>query len=593
MLLYEKETEEKNGVIVTLNLNTNYNEYNNCITAIKQQLSYLNNIWYDIKDFDNDYKIYKHELFEWNSLQTSNELHISLKGIYYPINWEKLGIPRINIGLALKFDNYDFLQPVFNREELIWNSVSKEEVKKRITEVADVLIEKYNNTLSEPVSFFKGFSSIDPYYRYLELTDRKFDISPILGYGSINVQDVKIEGVKLRPPAYYKNNLYTVLEAFEKRAEYSYRGIWKTKNIYESLDKKFKEGKKVILVDTLVGNVKEYIKENTGLSNIYVSESSKSLHWYKRNILSGIHKSQWRDYIVEFQELIKGIIAEFCEDYRGIEYKQEYLSWLEQRKERIKHDRIVNPGNYKSLNKQEGEVTISYPRNSLIGINKVFEKKVYKIEDLYKLKYVVIVFTEDEKETAQDLASLVVKEKVAIIGIREFSKIKHIQQFKTWKDFMGDNKSFKRIVTAILGERMINDYSNLTRDKSEIIQKCLVPLDENIRKIRNYNYANSKSIRSDVATAMLEVAESKNLWDEEMIPTIKNVENTLKTFDFLKYIAKPNSWEIDNVKEINTLIYQMLLFKKKYHNQLENYELVYREPVVETLLEEELELETI
>lgn len=577
-------------MIVTIVLNNNYGEYNNCIAAIKQQLSYLSNIWYDIPNFDNDFKIYQHPLFEWNSLQTSNELHISLKGIYYPINWEKLGISRINIGLALKFDNYDFLQPVFNREELIWNSVSKAKVLERIKEVSEYLVEEYNKSILEPISFYQGYEEIKSSYKYLQLLDKKFEISSLEEYSSIPINEIKIKGIELRDPSWYKTRNYELFQSLYAKAKYT-RGVWKTTRIHANLEYEFRNKQKVILVDSIVGNIKEYIKEKAGY-NLYVGEVKHSLNWYRSNILGSIEKKNWRKYIVEWQNLVNSIKEDFCIDYRGVENTPEYAIWLEKRRQWIKENKIANPGNYKTLNKQDGEVTISYSRNSLIGGNKVFEKKAYKIADLCKEKQIVIVFTEDEKEIAQELASLVIKEKIAIIGIREFSKIKHIQQFKIWKDFMGDNKPFKRIVTAILGERVINDYSNLTRDKNEIIQKCLVPLDENIRKIRNYNYANSKFIRSDVATAMLEVAKSKNLWDEEMMPTIKNVENTLKTFDFIKYIAKPNIWDAETVKEVNTVIHQMLLFKKKYKNQLENFELVYQEPIIE-IVPEELELETI
>jgi len=555
MLLYENETTEKDGVIVTIPLNTGYREFDSCIAAIKQQLSYLDNIWYNIPNFDNDFQIFKHELFEWNSLNKISELHISLKGIYYPINWDKLNIPRINIPLALKFDDYEFLQPVFNREELIWNTISKQAILNRIEKVGDYLVEKYNEEIKEPSTLFHAYSDINPHDLHINLVDLRINIRPIVQYSSVQVKEIQLKSVSLRKPEYYKTNLYTLLESFIIKGEYFY-GRFKAKS-YTGLDYQFRQKKKVNLVSSLVGNYKEYLKES--YEGYFVNHMTRSLNWYRSNVLGTVHKRDWRKYIQEWQAVEQSIIEDFCIDLRGKEDSPEFEKWIEERKEARKKDRIANPSKYNCLNKQDGDVTIAFARPSNKTGGMVFEKAVYPIKDLYKEKQ-IIVCTDAEKGVGENLACTI-KQKVCIIGVREFSKIKHINQFKLYKDFMEDHKPFRRIATAIYAEKMLQTYNKIASNRSEVIENCLKPVHDTILKIQDYIRENISSSDTEIANAILEVAKAKNLWDEEIMWEIKKVEKTLGTFDFMEYLVVPRYWDNETIKKLNKFIYQNLLFK--------------------------------
>jgi len=584
-LILETETDEEDGVLFEMPLN-NYSEYQDFKNKAKQKLAYYDTVVLIIDGTVWDNKIYRNDLFQYNIESPYNTMHLCLKDVVYEIDWDKLKIDPIYLPIALRFSLTDGIIPTPSRESYLNSKETLELIHKRIIEVSDYLINLYNESIKEPISFWKGFDNIKSSHKYLQLQDKKMDIFDLNEYSTIPLEEVKIIGMELKSPEWYKLRCYELFQAFEVKAEYT-RGIWKTSRIYGGVDYKFRNKYKIVLVNKIFGNVKEYVKEEAGY-NLYVEEVKHNLFWYRKNILVDIPKDQWRKHIIEWQNIIELLKKDFCLDYRDVENTEEYKEWLLKRKEYAKENRIDNPGNYKTLNKQEGEVTISYPRTSLNGGGKVFEKNTYKIESLYKTKQVVIVFTEAEKEIASQLAQLVVKEKVAIIGIREFNKIKHIRQFKLFKNFMEDNKPFRRLATAILAERMLEEYSVLFKNSRDVIQKCLLPLEQKIQVISTYKFANSKGVKSEVATIILELAKDKNLWDQEYFAIIKDVEKSLSVFDFIKYITVPSRWDEKSIKEVNTFINQMLLFKKKYHNQLENFELVYKEPeILEELDNEE------
>jgi hypothetical protein len=118
-LLYEKPTEERNGVKIIIPVK--YGDTYNFKRKIKEQLCYFESVYFDVPEdssITNEFIISRHEHFQFSELSTDNNLHICLDNVYYPLDFTKLGIDRIQFPVALRFSLSDGLYPTPNRESI-------------------------------------------------------------------------------------------------------------------------------------------------------------------------------------------------------------------------------------------------------------------------------------------------------------------------------------------------------------------------------------------------------------------------------------------------------------------------------------------
>ncbi len=436
-IIDEEDTDEENGVLFEMPINDSW-EYTEFVGKAKQKLSYYDTVVLIIDGRVWENKIYRHPLFQYNTTAPSGYLHICLKDVVYILDYAKLGMKPIQLPVAIRFELTEGIGVTPSREAILYSKETIALIKERIVKVCDWFIEEYNKGIAEPVTFWEYYQNIGSLNKPFHLTDKSFELSYIADFGSIKFNDFTIKGMELRNPAWYKSNMYSLSGFLAMRAEYTWRGVWKTKNIWTTVQSRYSNKQRIHMFNgDLRGNVKEYLKEQMGANTFLCELTHKvTLGWYIRNIgLTNIPKKDWRAYIVEWQNVQKQMMQDLCIDMSDIEKTQGYIDWLEERKAAIKAGRITTTGNYKILNKQDGEVTIAYSRKSHIGSTYTFDKSTYKIAALPKTKHLVVVFHEDEREQARDWAGICKRERVAIIGQREFSKIKHIKQFVRIKDF--------------------------------------------------------------------------------------------------------------------------------------------------------------
>lgn len=574
-LLLEEETQEENGVLFEMPIN-GYYEYSSFSSKAKQKLAYYDTVVLIIDGNIVSNQIYRNDLFQYTLNPPYGNLHLCLKDVVYSIDWSKLGISNIGVSIALTFNLDSGINVTPSREAILYSKETIDLIKNRIADVADYFIQKYSENVVNFQSFYPAYKYINQTNIYLPLKDKTFEITDLLSNSSlVALPQIKVDGMELRSPSWYKYRINDLLSHFVIKGEYSSNGVWKTTRIYTSLERKFRESEKIALSGPLAGNLKEFCKEKIGRNKVFVEyKSTRSLHWYRASILASIPKNLWRKHIVEWQKVCESMIKDWCIDLRKTEDTSEYTNWLERRKILNKENRGKVSTNYKILNKQEGEVTLSSARAALVGSNYTFEKSTFKIKDLVKFPGIIIVFKEEEKEFAKKLAKIVKREKIALIGIRDYNLVKHIPQIKTYEEFMS-TKPFKRLATAILIEKTLLLHDTILRGNNEIIKNCLEPLFSDIETISKYKRNNLLKIEEEASKIILEAATSLNAWDEEILPVVRKVEKAIGVFDFIKYMDTPKSWNDIHKKGVKTLINQMLLFRKKYYKDLENYELIY------------------
>ena len=143
------------------------------------------------------------------------------------------------------------------------------------------------------------------------------------------------------------------------------------------------------------------------------------------------------------------------------------------------------------------------------------------------------------------------------------------------------SKPFRRLVTAIKFDSLLDKHRKLKRNSNEIIQKCIPNLQEDINKLRIYVEENYELGNSSMTQAVIDLAESQNLWDYEFMDVYNKVEKELSQFEFLQYLETPSYWDEKSKKAINSIITKMLYHQKTFRGMHENIEITIKEPQLE------------
>jgi hypothetical protein len=129
-LLHETPTDQPNGVKITIPVN--YYDRHDFVRKTKEQLAYFENVYFNVMDTEvsNDFTIHRSEHYQASSLSRDSWLHICLDNVYYPLDFTRLGIDRINIPVGLRFSLSDGLFPTPNRESIRYTKEAKDIMRK-------------------------------------------------------------------------------------------------------------------------------------------------------------------------------------------------------------------------------------------------------------------------------------------------------------------------------------------------------------------------------------------------------------------------------------------------------------------------------
>lgn len=588
--LYEKKTKEPNGVIFEIAIK-DWSERHQFIEKAKKKLAYFDTVVLIIDGVPVQNIINRQEYFQWSDNAYERNLSLCLKDVHYSINWEKLGIAPINCPIALRFSLTDGLIVTPSRQELIYTEEVKKVILKKIEKTADWFVKKYNETVEE----FDNFSKAIPHLRHrghmVELGGNQIDIEGLKPYSSVPYKNISVKGLEIWTPEQWWKKIDGIGKAFSLIGELKWGGKYATKRMWGDFAYNVKNAYECILVnETPIGRMKGFIQERHSEGKIFI-ERRMTLHDYKLGlILLQEPKNTWRALIKECQKVIGDIREHFFKDERGIKDRKEYLAYVERKKQEARDSRVVGESTYVTLDKQEGEVTISYARKPLLGSEPVFEKKTYVINDMHRAPYISLLFSEEEKEEAKRYYGLHEHLMVGIIGKRERTRLPELKKIMT-KESFEKTKLFRRIVTRMRAEDVLEKWEAISREGHEVVQKCISPTWELQKQLETYCEDNKplRGVSKEQIESFINTGHEHFLWDLEILPLIEKMERALSTFYFLPYIDYPRYATEEETKSVKRVINQLLLFQKKY-GALENFDLVEKEPPVE-MLEEQLAIE--
>lgn len=586
--LSENPSTEPNGVKIIVDYNrSKYGEFEK---KVKQQLVYFKNV--DITIYGQPYPtnvLFENDMLVYSE-RSNMEMNISFSGVFYPIDWDKLGIEEVRLPFGVKIGLDEGVLPTINRETLMYSVETKELIVSKINQIKKFVLDEYNNSIPDE------FDTLVQYYKFtkedtekITLNDFKIDISKFI----IDLDEGEQECIK-KPglancfyinPEYLVSGTLTFGNYITKM-----KRIWGKRWQYDEsvqLRHFFEEGYSVHLISknvTLSGYYKKFLQEQGRY--FITKEKEYSLREYKRILdLNNHPKSVWRDVIKEFQFFQNQIISTLTIDYRNINESPEYFQF----RETFKKERAYTS---KKRVIENGEFAVDKLDISLRGVRSVVSKKeALSNIILTKSKKRTYIFTNDNKDIAKDIYSaLKGRVNIYLVSNKHISKIeknKKVMIFSSVEtiETVKNLKDIKKMATAYLFDKILRKYNILSKahDIDVLFQNSDIVSAYN--RLHTYKEENDFAYNVFIESIVEEVEKTdafdKLLWDDYL-----KIKEFVNNFSFLKYIKSDGFYSSDDKKELSRFINETLLFKKlKYPVRYENIEISLTERVPEVLEE--------
>ena len=620
-LLYEKPTTEGNGVKVIVPVAGTYDR-REFEKKIREQLAYFENVYFDCPGVDNNFLIHRANDFQFSELASDTKMHICLDNVYYPIDFEKLGIDNIYFPVALRFSLTDGIFPTPNRESIRYTKEAKELILKKIATVANFYIEKYNETIVDSDDLKAIISHLSDNGRYINGFDSKrWDISGIEKFATVQIAVPKLKSTKwLDVDTLYRNREY-LLNEYEVKARITRGKFREAKHYWDKTVKMFHkyssdgDATYYLYSERVPGKVKNYLrhlsntqrkdfillKKGKGfkLGNLFKSDYATYCSLLK---LGNIPKANWRECIVEFQKTISSITNGFL-DLDNFVVPQE---WIDSQKKAKPTIITANGGPKQRRLKLKGEIVGklgSSLERTVDGKNCKWVSTIWDLSKIHREQCLMVYAGTNEKDvkTMDQLFSIChhgntdrTRIKFVQFSDRELKNMEKIEMHNWIKleDFMkGENKPFKRIVTAylihILKEQQKHVFNRI--DQLEPISKDLV---EKVQTLAAYEDRYYKYGCDAIYKAMLEVAEANNAYDMETYPIYLEIKALCEKLKFLNHLCGTlNSYYRSTEDGIIEAITDLFKYYKtrvdwKNYNIRTNDDLLLEQPLTEETIED-------
>ena len=603
--LYETETTEPNGVKVIVPLKSG--DRSSFVNKIQEQLAYFESVYFDCDGYiSNTYNINRSEHFQYSDLSRDNDMHLCLDNVYYPVDFVKLGIDRINVPVGLRFSLKDGIYPIPNREALRYTPEAKQTILNKIALVADYFIDKYNSQIVNVTNLNSIFDYYDSKKREMQLGSKMYDIITLMPFATKKISTPVYSGMKyvdLKAVHKYKDSLMN-----EYTIKYSCRNS-KMSEVTDTIKPKDINGFQYYLfTDKVAGNKREYIKStlpsnttfyfvkktrNFVLGNRH-STSPNSYH-----VLLGLDKQPkhlWRKIIQEFQTLQQIYISQL-KDYDAINIPK---SWIDDRKKKY-----ARPGTGRRT-KLKGQIfgKICAPLERYV--NNKSSKLIpitLDLEHLHKYQGVTVYTSYDEADLLDPLYAITKrfnnhKSSIRYVAFsdREMKLVKtlEIHNLISYNKFMeGTNMPFKRLITAYLIEQLMDEHKYVFNSSTHL-EGVSTELHDKVVKLRQYRYDFYNNANNSIFQAMLTVAEENKLFDMSIYPLYIEIKDTLTKLSFIDPIIKQSavngysSYRSTTFTKEETKAILVDLFKyHKYKVNLDNYkpvQVVDVQPVKDDLI---------
>jgi len=624
-LLYETQTTEGNGVKVIVPVQ--YYDRHNFTSKIKEQLAYFESVYFDVDPsigyaVDNNFTIHRSEHYQYSGLALNNDMHLCLDNVSYPIDWEKLGIERIRMKIALRFSLSDGLFPTPNREAIRYTQEAKKTILAKIATVANVFMNKYNESITDKAdikTIMEFYSSNNKYMDGSIIGSKdRVEVTELLSFASTPEKQPKLEGIELldlkrlaeRGKDYFLGE-YQVKYRYQGGRFNSAKNFWTT-NLRPQDIGGYAFGGIYIFEDRLTKTKQDYLRSILGDTNntVFFIKKDKPFKlrsghqidyhtYYSLLNLQNYPRKQWRQLIKEMQY----VVSLYAKDFTNCDAIDIPQTWTDaQKAKRMKI--LAKPTTVNGVKKvrMKGEFSGKVGTKMEINMTDQYAKFVpttFKMEDIHLVNMLYVYAKEADKKKMDNLWSVFEQQvKLVIVAQATYDNLQKadLHNWITIDKFMeGKNRPFKTMATEILIEKLVQD-KKATFDRINIVNTVSRDLADKLTVLYLY-YKNNNRPYADKNTkeTIVEFAKENNLFDQPTYTIYKQVNEVFEKLPFLDHML---GVMYHTRKEDSPLIKALTdLFKYHKHRvNLENYTLKLTEdaPLEEVLTQDTItELETI
>lgn len=616
-LLHETPTTERNGVKIIIPVK--YQDKWQFQNKIKEQLCYFESVYFDVPDdssVTNDFVISRHTHFQFSEMSTDNNLHICLDNVYYPLDFDKMGIDRIQFPIALRFSLSDGLYPTPNRESLRYTQEAKQIIMQKLTDVSDYFVSKYNETVDEgnDIKSVINYFEKSGYYLFMD-NGSKQRIDPFVKFSTISPAIPQLEGITLLdfPVVYRQTKQYLLSLFFKCKFSLRYKRMHDMEkhyvygfnienicngnaNIYVYKDR-FSSIKK----DYLRATCKEsdynfFVKKATPVKLGHVSKYDPNTY-YHMLLLKNYPKEQWRDVIKEHQHVMSLISQNFI-DLDEFEVPQ----WFIDSKKKVKPTSVTTNGTGGRKIKLKGEIIGKRSEDLLKwsdGRNCKFVPITYKLEEMHNHNRLRVYAHHDDYLKIDALYGLISKQKMEVVTFsqRELTLLKDakIHNLISLEKFMeGNTAPFKRMATAYYIKKLMGEYKSIFERITQIgfvsteLSEKLITLSKYVGD--NYiipGYSGGSHQSKEFLDSMLSIAEENNLFDMNIYPEALEMRELLTKLVFLNPLCTKIGYYNDQDPIISVMVDLFKYYKHKVnfkHYNIKINEEVITEETIENLV---------
>ena len=548
-------------------------EINRFEEECRNQLAYFDNVYFDnISTVNNNFTIIKGKNWIYNSAinNGSDNLSICLGKVAYPIDFNVLGIDRINFGLALKFEIGE-LDVIQTREDIKYTPRSKQAILDKIAALQEEFKEMWKA---------EGKEELEDFIEYLQLRGS----NPIIGIGnsSYGLYDLipkeELIAFSFKPFSEIHFRCPKASHFFEYSVNYR---ITPHRLVPSNLDSDFKMlFERDYTVYRIKGNTdskkNKYISSLGNGKDIYLlrKKAKVTLKQYVAFLgLDKYPKQEWRTIISTYQKTVQKSLLKHTKSYDNTVIDKDWLDSQKVAKKQV--DRTL-------LNGHEYQLYRGYDVGFSHKIVKLTKHQVLKDQ-----KHQYIVTTNDFKTELQNTMYLyyfhlcnIKKERffhtlrfitVAPTNLKHFEGLNNV---KIIKDFMKENeRMFKTMATAlyIKEHKDFKEISRLFRGYTKgALSQLSVQLEKDLRILDVIDETSTKlpqhnELFRKFSVVCIDYVKSNNLLDTDLIDSFLRIVNYFKDLGVLHYLTGDAIEK--NLQSIAKIIYGLntvAISKKQY-----------------------------
>lgn len=586
-LMDMNDTDAHNGVTIEVILKEE-DDYEIFLEKMKRQLAYFEGVFFNTEydDISNDFKIIKNADWKYSELNQDKYLHMSLDNVYYPIDFEKLGIDPIAIPMALNLSLRDGLVPTPNREQILYSPQTKALILSKIKVLAEFLVNKWNSVAPEAIDLFDAEQLYNS-HGTITLWEDENEPNMSLRKKITLKLDKKLEKFSALPMVHVSMPLYPHLPL--KRIIENKGGLFRgfyvsaqirndkytTKTDYDNVSISH-TGLRLLLNpgEDLSKTQIEFLKWKYRYKTIDIIRRGKTMrlgkmtsynsstdNFYGLLQLRNKPKDIWRVIINEYCSLIKSYTDTWL-TVTNAEPTPEFLQWRKDNRQQ---------GNRRNILKTEVTVAIGRPKEMHDSYNNpVYDKHVYKIEELGKFKSnqagLYIFTTEDRVGELHylyqigDLMNRTAKHRykssngkfgtstfsydrirVATFSERNYKKVKDLK-IDNWINLDNLFNERNRVIADFLSTYIVKEFKALSQVSRAIDKKGFIYLLDrnmgiNLKSIKEYDEYSwrdkSRLIDSGKMYRMLKLYIDNNWLNQEILAPLPYIYKNISNFDFL------------------------------------------------------------